>query len=97
MQRITHIVTYDICDAKRLREVYAICRGFGEHLQYSVFRCDLTPLARARLVAALSRVIHAQEDQVLFVAVGPTDGAVDDAFEAVGRPYRPRKSRTTIV
>ncbi len=96
MQRITHIVTYDICDPKRLREVYLICRGFGDHLQYSVFRCELTPIGRARMIAALDEVIHHSEDQVLFVALGPSDGHVDDAFEALGRPYRTKKSRTTI-
>ena len=97
MQRITHIVTYDICDPKRLREVYFICRGFGEHLQYSVFRCDLTAMSRARLIAALDAVINHYEDQILLVALGPSDGETDNAFQAVGRPYRPRKSRTTIL
>lgn len=40
-------VTYDICQDKRLARVHKTMRGFGDHLQYSVFECQLTP-ARER-------------------------------------------------
>ena len=40
--RQSYVVTYDICDPKRLRRVYETLRGHGDHLQLSVFRCDLT-------------------------------------------------------
>ncbi len=39
--RRAYLVTYDICEAKRLREVFKTMRGHGDHLQYSVFRCEL--------------------------------------------------------
>jgi CRISPR-associated endonuclease Cas2 len=35
--RRNFIVTYDICDPKRLRKVFKLCKGYGIHLQYSVF------------------------------------------------------------
>ncbi|MCC6622973.1 MAG: CRISPR-associated endonuclease Cas2 [Deltaproteobacteria bacterium] len=97
MARETYIVTYDICDPKRLRVVYQTCRAFGEHIQYSVFRCDLSPLTRARLVAALDVVINHLEDQVLLIPLGPTDTNPDVDVESLGRPYRSRPRRVTIL
>ena len=42
-------VTYDVCDPKRLRRVFQILKGAGEHVQYSVFCCDLTPRQKEAL------------------------------------------------
>jgi CRISPR-associated protein Cas2 len=33
-----YIVTYDVCNPKRLRKVFKTMQGYGEHLQLSVFR-----------------------------------------------------------
>src|ERR1035438_4086458 len=35
--RISYLICYDICDDKRLRKVFQTMRGYGDHLQYSVF------------------------------------------------------------
>ena len=86
MQRTATLIAYDICDPKRLRRVFEICRSFGDHLQLSVFRADLSPRARAELVAALDDVIHHGEDQVLLVTIGPSEGQrTSGAFTALGR------------
>lgn len=85
--RRTYIVTYDICDAKRLRKVFRTCRDFGNHLQYSVFECDLNPTERVKLVSLLEEVIHHGEDQVLFIDLGPTQGRGDRTITALGVPY----------
>ena len=85
--RNSYIVTYDIADDKRLRKVFKTMRGFGDHLQYSVFECQLTPTDLVRLRMALSKVIHHTEDQVLFVDLGPAEGRGDRVIAALGRPY----------
>ncbi len=64
------LVGYDIADPKRLRRVYRLMRGFGDHLQYSVFRCVLSPVQRERLFDQLCEEIHHGEDQVLIVPLG---------------------------
>ncbi len=64
------MVAYDIRDAKRLRQVYRIMRGYGDHIQYSVFRCVLSDVQRARLERDILGVIAQEEDQVLFVPLG---------------------------
>lgn len=85
--RNSFIVCYDICDPKRLRQVFKIMRGWGDHLQYSVFECQLTKMDAARLRAQLSEVIHHTEDQVLFVNLGPSEGRGDRVISAIGKPY----------
>ncbi len=85
--RTSYLVCYDICDDKRLRKVFQIIRGFGDHLQYSVFECQLTKTDLVRLRAELARVIHHKEDQVLFVDLGPAEGRGDRVITALGKPY----------
>lgn len=91
------VVTYDICDAVRLRKVFKVMKGFGRHVQYSVFVCDLTELGLAELRAMLGEVIHQMDDQVLFVDVGPTDSRGTTVFQSLGRPYDARTRQPIVV
>ena len=93
----TFLVTYDICDPKRLRRVYETMRGYGDHLQLSVFRCELTRREQIELRAILTETINHDEDQVLFVDIGPSDGKADFAFETVGRPYTSPERNAIVV
>lgn len=85
--RNSYLITYDVCEDKRLRKVFQILRGYGDHLQYSVFECQLTQADLARLKAALGEVLHHQEDQVLFVDLGPAEGRGDRVITSLGKPY----------
>ncbi len=85
--RTTYLVCYDIADAKRLRLVFKICRNFGDHLQFSVFECNLNPSEKIELERTLGDIIHHEEDQVLFVALGPSEGRGDRVITAMGLPY----------
>ena len=91
------IVTYDIADPKRLRHVYETMRGYGTWLQLSVFRCELTARALVDLRAALSTIIQEQEDQVLFIDIGPVEGRGLDAIRALGKPYVPEDRGPVVV
>lgn len=85
--RNSYIVSYDISDDKRLRKVFQTMRSYGDHLQYSVFECQLTPRDLVRLRGELAKIIHHKEDQVLFVDLGPAEGRGDRVITALGRPY----------
>lgn len=65
--RNSYLVSYDISDQKRLRRMFKTMRGFGDHLQYSVFRCDLSPQERVLLMEAITPIINHRDDQVLIV------------------------------
>ncbi len=66
--RTWHLVCYDVRDDRRLRQVARLLEGWGERLQYSVFRCRLTSREEARLHWELTRLV-AKEDSWLIVPV----------------------------
>ena len=85
--RTTYIVSYDIASDNRLRRVFKTCKNWGNHLQFSVFECDLTPSERIRMESELKAHIHHGEDQVLFIALGPSESRGDRAISAIGQTY----------
>ena len=58
--RNRYIVTYDISDDDRRTKIFTTLRGYGDHLQYSVFRCDLSSSERVSLTAELHPLIRAR-------------------------------------
>ena len=96
MSRIRYLVSYDISDPKRLRKVARSLEGFGTRLQYSVFECPLDDLRLAKLKAVLHPLLDHEEDQVLFVSLGPSSSDASLIIEAMGLPYEVR-SRVTII
>ncbi|MCW5802250.1 MAG: CRISPR-associated endonuclease Cas2 [Deltaproteobacteria bacterium] len=81
------IVTYDISEDDRRNRVFALLRGRGDHLQYSVFRCDLSPAERVSLLADLHRLIDHGYDQILLFDLGPIDGRAATCIDSIGRRY----------
>lgn len=95
--RIRYIVAYDISDQKRLRKVYKTMCGYGDPLQYSVFRCDLSGREKVELIAALTSIIHHREDRVLIVNLGPASGRADERIETLGRSDLPPVRSVVVV
>ncbi|MBT63099.1 MAG: CRISPR-associated endonuclease Cas2 [Puniceicoccaceae bacterium] len=85
--RRNFFVTYDICDPKRLRKVFKICKGYGIHLQLSVFECDLTESEKVQFETKLHEVIHHEEDQVLFVDLGVSHARGERTVSSIGLQY----------
>ncbi len=94
--RNRYIVTYDITDDRRRAAVYKCLRGFGDHLQYSVFRCDLIERRRVELIAALYELIDHASDQVLMIDLGPVDGRASICVSSIGRAYA-NPERTVVI
>lgn len=95
--RQTYIVSYDVSDKKRLRKVFKLMQGYGDHVQLSVFRCELTHRGLVELRARLGGLIHHEQDQVLFVDVGPEEGRGATSISAMGRPYSPPERCAVVV
>ncbi len=85
--RITYLVCYDIADDKRLRRVFKLCKNFGDHLQFSVFECDLSATEKIRFETSIKDIIDSTKDQVMFVRLGPAEGRGDRVISAIGIPY----------
>ncbi|MBZ0232896.1 MAG: CRISPR-associated endonuclease Cas2 [Deltaproteobacteria bacterium] len=94
--RNRYIVTYDITDDRRREAVYKTMRGFGDHLQFSVFRCDLSEREVVDMTAAVHALIDHTQDQVLLVDLGPVDGRASSCISAIGRPYK-NPERTVVI
>jgi CRISPR-associated protein Cas2 len=88
------LVTYDICEPKRLRKVAKVCEDFGLRRQYSVFFCRLAAVDLVRLKSRLYDVVNLDRDQVLFI---PLCARCASAIEAVGKPIEPHNARDVVI
>lgn len=70
-ERHWYLVAYDVADDKKRAKVAKCLEGFGERLQYSVFRTFLSARALARLRWELGRRMS-QEDGLLIVHLCPS-------------------------
>lgn len=66
MDKTWTIVCYDIRDAKRLRRIAKHMEGYGERLQFSIFRCHLSGVDTQRLRHEMAELMDG-EDSVAFL------------------------------
>jgi CRISPR-associated protein Cas2 len=85
--RHTYLICYDIAEDKRRDRAFKICKNHGVHLQFSVFECDLNGAELAGIQSDLAAAISMSDDQVLFVALGPTESRGQRVITAMGKPY----------
>ena len=100
--RTSYIVCYDIAvssegGTRRIRKVFETLRGYGDHLQESVFECSLTAQDLAELKRDLREIIYTKLDQVLFVNLGPASARGDRMIIAMGKPYSPIDEPCLVV
>lgn len=88
------IVSYDICDPKRLRKVAQTCEDFGVRKQYSVFQCRLTAHDLVRLKSRLYDIIQRDRDQVLII---PLCLKCAENIEALGRPTPKHDAQDVVL
>ena len=70
---------------------------FGDHLQYSVFRCDLTDTRRAVMIATIDPLLDHDDDQVLIIDLGPVDGRAATCIFSLGKAYQNPERRVIII
>jgi CRISPR-associated protein Cas2 len=95
-QRDHFLVAYDISDDKRRTEVFHVCRDFGNHVQYSVFLCELDAKEVIQMRETLRGLIQHGEDQVMIVDLGPATRPVLEQMEVLGQPYAPPGRRFVV-
>ena len=62
------LVCYDVRDPARLRRTARHMEGYGERVQYSVFRCWMTPRQMEQLRWELTELL-AGDDDVLLIPI----------------------------
>lgn len=63
--RLWYLICYDIRDPKRWRSCYRLLKGYGERLQYSVFRCRLTKRQFERMRWELEQVLSPEDSLMM--------------------------------
>jgi len=89
--RRRYLVTYDISDDKRRDRVFKTLRDRGDHVQFSVFLCELNAREYALLKGELLQYVHHKDDQVLLLDLGSADDPLEigQGLEYVGCAYCP--------
>ena len=85
MSRNRFLVTYDITADRRRDRVFRALMDVGDHMQYSVFMCDLNEREYIQLRVRLRERINSAEDQILIVDLGPSEREPVERIEAMGR------------
>ncbi len=67
------VVSYDIPDDKRRTRVMKALKDFGQHVQYSVFECDLKQEDYRRLRQRLKKLIEPRQDNIRFYVLSQED------------------------
>jgi CRISPR-associated protein Cas2 len=83
------LVCYDVRDEKRLRRTAKHMEGYGERVQYSVFRCWLTVREAERLRWELTQLLEAEDDVLLIPLCARCQGGMRVTHAATKRPDWP--------
>ena len=96
MARRHYMIAYDVSDDKRRSRVFDTLTDHGEHVQYSVFFCELSDQEWVRLRGVLADLIDAKSDQIIALDLGEVQNPLEGILECLGRRYNPG-SRVQVV
>ncbi len=89
------VVTYDIADDRRRLRVMKLLEGYGEHVQESVFECDVTQTAYQRMLREVHRAVDLRADSVQVYHLCAAD-IKRTVHIGVGSPIRLRPAVTIV-
>ena len=94
--RRRYLIAYDVSDDKRRSGVYNALMDNGDHVQYSVFVCELNARELAEVKGLLAETINHREDQVILLDMGNADKDTLSVLECIGKGYEPH-ARVTVI
>jgi CRISPR-associated protein Cas2 len=83
------LVCYDVHDPKRLRKVAKHMEGYGERMQYSVFRCWMTPRDAQRLRWELTELLDPEDDVLVIPLCSQCVSGIQGTHTAARPPQWP--------
>ncbi len=60
-----YLISYDIRDSKRWRQVYQLLQGCGEHIQYSIFRAYMNKTQLEKNKWRLEKILGKDDDLLI--------------------------------
>ncbi|HOI54066.1 MAG TPA: CRISPR-associated endonuclease Cas2 [Phycisphaerae bacterium] len=94
--RNRYLVAYDISDDKRRTAIFKALMANGDHVQFSVFLCDLSDMELAALQGDLAQYVNQRQDQVIFLDLGPAESGLCSRLQCLGQAYSP-PTRCTVI
>lgn len=88
--RRLYLCTYDVADDKRRTKLFEALKDRGEHVQFSVFLCELNEAERAGLVALSREIIHQDDDQLLILDIGDVTVDLTQNLHCIGKEWTPQ-------
>lgn len=95
--RRSYLVCYDIRNPKRLRRIFRIMKGYGEHWQFSVFFCTLKDIDRVRLQSDIESEMNLKEDQVIIIDMGSNEDTARNAAMVLGQSLPFENERMVVI
>lgn len=93
-QKLWYLVCYDVREARRLRQVAKHLEGYGERVQFSVFRCRLSERELERLRWELTQKMKREDDLLIIGLCGRCGAKLADRY---GDEAWPQESATFAV
>lgn len=90
------LVSYDISDDSRRNAVFKTMKDHGDHVQYSVFLCQLDRREVVELTAILGTLIDHREDQIMVIDLGPATHDLTESLTTIGCAYSPPGRRFIV-
>lgn len=87
--RNRYLIAYDISNDKRRTAIFKTLMGNGDHVQFSVFLCQLSDVELARLKGKLFQCVNPRQDQVVILDLGPANSELASRMECLGKAYTP--------
>lgn len=91
--RRVFLCTYDVSSDregdKRRNRLFELLKDHGEHVQFSVFLCSLTPAEAKRLGSTAMEFLHRDHDQLLVIDIGPDNPDWPTQLSCLGKTWSP--------
>ena len=94
--RNRYVVCYDVRESQRLAQTYKVMCGYGDHMQYSVFICDLNDSEIIMMRADLEEVMNTKEDSLMIANVGSVEKSAA-RITTVGVSLETRREASIVV
>lgn len=91
------LIAYDISDPKRLRMMHRKLLGYGDPLQYSLFRADLNDVEQVLMTTDVKKIMNLREDRVAIVDLGPASGRARLCMRWLGRSAGLTERRFVVI
>lgn len=85
-----YLVCYDVRDEKRLRKAAKRLEGYGQRVQYSIFRCHLSRAQAQQLRWELTEDLAPEDDLLMIPLCARCVGGIETTHTSRNRPRWPK-------